>query len=774
MKRRLPAELLVTLSIATTVASVLELAPVLAYAQSVPASGPDDDVLQTITVTAQRRKEDIQAVPISMQAFSARELDEKGVKSSVDLDQLAPNVDIALPSGVGNQPIISIRGIGLNDYDTNNAGPNGVYADEVYLSNPSSQSFSTFDMERIEVLKGPQGTLYGRNTSGGAINFISAKPTPEFTANFHAEYSSYNTVNLEGAVSGPLSSDWEGRIAFVENYSNGYLYNTFLDEHNGIQNYAIRALLQYKPSDTFSVLFNVHGGQVNNPFAGYQHLGDFVPGTQLATPVQCSIQQTYANQCVNLFGYGHVGGFYDQAGERQTRTTMNSLGSSVRIEAQLAELTLTSITAFEHMDKIDDEDADATPDRLLEATYGVQSNAFTQELRLSQSTQTYNWVAGLYYLYENLHQNQPISFLLDGDNFFGAGAFDGGAVTQFDTSRQVTSSYAAFGQSEFHLTDALKAVLGARYTSEKKTFAYQGAAQFQEGGINNLGPVIPLADIDSDLRDSAFSWRAGLNYTFTNKVMAYATVATGFKSGLFNGTFLSADPTEIARQLQPVKPEKVTAYELGIKSTLFNDRLIANAAVFYNRYKDMQVFVAVPPIVGGLGAPLQVLDNAERAHTEGAELSLVGKPFAALTLSAQLGYLNTRLDQFVAAVDPSQPNYSGNQLSLAPRWSAALSADYKVPLGNNALDFQSTASFKSHQFFDVANNPYITQDSYWLVNARVAYQIDSDRYEIAAYMRNIGHKDYYVDKFDLTNPFGFIQGIVGTPRMAGVEFNARF
>jgi iron complex outermembrane recepter protein len=289
-----------------------------------PAQGGDSQEglgLQEIVVTAQRRAEGVQEVPISIQAFSGAQLQELGIKSSVDLAQFTPNVDMALPSGVGNQPIITIRGIGLNDYDTNNSGPNGVYADEVYLSNPSSQTMQTFDLARIEVLKGPQGTLYGRNSSGGAINFISADPTDTPTAKLHADYSSYNTVNLEGALSGPIADGLTGRLAFVENYSDGYVHNTFLDANNGTQNWAARGILQYKNSDGLKVTFNLHGGQVNNPFGGYQVLGDFVPGTQFnATPTECSVQQVYANQCVDLFGYKHVGGFYDEASESQNHT----------------------------------------------------------------------------------------------------------------------------------------------------------------------------------------------------------------------------------------------------------------------------------------------------------------------------------------------------------------------------------------------------------------------------------------------------------------------
>src|SRR5579872_5196356 len=157
------------------------------------ALAADTGAIETVVVTAEKRSEDIQSIPVTVQAFTAKSIEELGIKASTDLSQFTPNVDIALVAGNGNQPIVSIRGVGLNDYDTNNAGPNGVYLDDVYLSSPASQTFQTFDLDRIEVLKGLQGTLYGRNTSGGAINFISVKPSDEFTGNFHADYGAYGT-----------------------------------------------------------------------------------------------------------------------------------------------------------------------------------------------------------------------------------------------------------------------------------------------------------------------------------------------------------------------------------------------------------------------------------------------------------------------------------------------------------------------------------------------------------------------------------------------------
>ncbi len=446
--------------------------------------------VETLTVTAQKRSQNIQEVPISIQAFSGAQLQTLGIKSSVDLGQVTPNVDIALVAGPGNQPIISIRGIGLNDYDTNNAGPNGIYVDEVYLSAPASQSFSTFDLDRVEVLKGPQGTLYGRNTSGGAINFITRKPTDEFTGDLHAEASSYNTVQLEGGVGGPIAHDLSGRFSFVYNSSSGYGYNALTGGRTeGFNNYALRTQLLWKPTDNLKVLFNVHGGQVDNLPTEYRHIGDLSP----ETGAQCSVAQTYAGGCVDLFGYGTPKGFYDGAYNRTQHLRVNSLGTSLRIDDTLGTVTLTSISAFEHNDKLHPEDSDASPNRLLEINFGVKSNTFTQELRAAQSTAKFNWVAGLYFLTEKLQQNQPLFLLLDGDTFFGGpGAADGVAFRAFDRSNQITNAYAVYGQGDYAITDRLKLTLGGRYTREQRGFDYDSSVQFQSGGMDNFGPIQPL------------------------------------------------------------------------------------------------------------------------------------------------------------------------------------------------------------------------------------------------------------------------------------------
>lgn len=761
---------------ATAIGVVLAFAAGAASAETPPSAS-----VAELVVTAQRRSENIQDVPLAIQAFNAKTINDLGIKSSADLGQVTPNVDIALPAGAGNQPIISIRGIGLNDYDTNNAGPNGVYVDEVYLSSPASQTFQTFDLERIEVLKGPQGTLYGRNSSGGAINFISAKPTDTPEADFHAEYGSYNTFNIEGGVGGPISPHLDGRAAITVNESQGYGHNSLTGNHeNGANNAAARLALLWKPTDDLRILFNVHGGFVDNRPTEYRHIGTFVAGTQSdPAPGVCSVSAAMAGGCVDLFGYGTPRGFYDGAYNRQQHLKVNSLGSYLRADYTAGSLNFTSITAAEHSDKLHPEDSDASPNRLLEIDFGVRANTFTQEFRVAQSKEKYNWVAGLYYLHEDLHQNQPIYLFLDFDKFggfgvpAGPGAGDFIAERGFDVSHQLTDAYAVFGQGDYAVTDRLKLTLGGRMTSEHRSFHYLGAFQFQDGGMDHFDPPTISADSSQSFTKSAFSWRAAADYHFTDRVHAYASVATGFKSGDFNGSFLSTDPAQIARQLTPVRPETVTTYEAGLKSGLFDNRLIFDLTVFYNDYRDLQVFSLVSLDEGGLTLPVNVLDNARKAHTDGIDAQLIARPTPNLTGTFNLGLLETRLDQFVSNVDPNQPDFSGRKLPLSPHTSFSALIDYKVPLTNGDIDLQLSATYKGHQFFDVSNDPYTTQAGFWLENVRVAYEA-SQRWEVAAFVRNLAGKKYLLDAFDLISPFGLIQGIEGAPRTVGVEVNVRY
>lgn len=503
-----------------------------------------------------------------------------------------------MPTGAGNQPLITIRGIGLNDFNTNNAGPNGVYLDEVYLSSPSSQSFQTFDLERVEVLKGPQGTLYGRNTSGGAINLVSIRPSQKLSVKAHAEYSSFDTVNLEAAVGGPLSSTLAARVAGTWNHSKGYAHNIVLGRReNGSNSVAARAQLLWSPTSDLDVLLGFNYGRVDVRPTAYRHLGALDPAGTLdpTDPAQwCAASAVSAGQCVSFVGFGTPANFYDVAVNRSAHLNVKDYGLNLHIDYALGDVDLVSITAFNHNDKVHPEDADSSPLRLLETNYGVKSSSFSQELRASQTGDGYHWVLGAYYLREVLKQKQRGEITLDLDTIFGVpGAGDGLAFIELNTNRQTIDSGAVFGQLEYEIVDNLKLVGGGRFTSETKNFGSVTGIQLQQGGQDSFGPIMPIADVKAKQSSSALSWRVGVNYDIVDDVMAYGSIATGFKSGGFNGGFLTPDPVLALAQLAPVDPEKVTSYEIGLKSRFFDRHVTLNIAGFYNSYRDMQVYTLV-------------------------------------------------------------------------------------------------------------------------------------------------------------------------------------
>ncbi len=740
-----------------------------AAADAPPAA--ESATLDAIVVTAQRRREDAQQVPITVQAFDAQAIRDLEIRSSTDIGQVTPNVQIALPSGAGAQPVITIRGIGLNDFNSNNSGPNGIYMDEVYLSAAGAQTFSVFDLDRIEVLKGPQGTLYGRNTSGGAINFISAKPSADTTAFFTASYSSYATFREEGAIGGRIADGINGRVSFVKENSGGYFHNTLTAKNeNGSNDYAVRAQVSYAPRPDLKVLFNIHGGELVNRPTEYRHVGTLNP----ANGQLCSVGDAFAGHCVDAFGYGTPGGFYSGAFNRQLDLSVADLGGSVRAEYTPGSITFTSITAFEQNNKFHPEDTDASPNRLLEINYGVLSDTLTQEFRAAQSGDGWNWVAGVYGLHERLWQNQPVEAFVDFDNFFGAGAGDGLAQVAFDDNRQVTKSYAAFGQADYALSARWKATLGARFTDESKSFQTVASGKYQSTGIDAFGPLTPLWSYDLSTRGSRFSGKAAIDYQAAETISVYASIASGFKSAGFNGGFLSANPVEARRQLGPVNPENVLAYEVGVKSLLLDRRLQANIALFYNDYRDMQVFNQIPPVIAG-GFDLEILTNAPKTHTEGVDAQLVAKPTPNLKTTLNLGLLRTRIDEWnTASGTGSTVDYTGNRLPLAPSASLEAMIDYRIVLANGVINLFADSSYRSKQFFDVSNDPYITQAGYWLVNLKGGYLFGQGRYELAGFVRNLTNRQYLTDAINLSNPFGLVQDVVGTPRFVGAEFTYRY
>lgn len=741
-----------------------------------------------VVVTAQRRSQNIQDVPISVQAVSAKELLAAGIKNTQDLGQITPNVTIISPIGAGNQPLITIRGIGLNDYSTNNAGPNGVYADDIYISAPSAQNMALFDISQVQVLKGPQGTLYGRNTVGGALVFNTNRPTDDFTGTAHVEYGSYNTFQLEAAVGGPIIPNLDGRISAIYNHSDGYFKNELTGSNiDNVNNEAARLQLLYKPNDRLKIYFASTIGYVKNHPQPYGHIGTYVAGTQGKDPnapdpndrpQMCSPAQAYAGGCVDLFGYG-TQPYWKGSFDREQDLTNLAAITQFRVDYDTGPVTLTSITSWQYDDKFHPEETDSSPNNLLTATYGVHSNTWTQEFRAAHTSKTFNWVVGAYYLHELLTQNQPLSLFYDGDKFgafgipAGPGNFDNVAQISYDHSAQTIDSGAIFGQGDY-TWGKLTFTLGGRYTWERKEFNYFGSTQYQEGGLGNYGALTSFVHDDPSAVNSNFTWRAALNYAITPQIRVYGSVATGFKSAAFNGTFLSNDQATVDVQLQPVKPETVTSYEIGEKATFFDRRLVLNTAIFYNDYKNEQVLAALTGtvLIGDPPTPQTIstsgLTNAPKAFTEGVEVELTAIPFHGLTVTLQPAWLNTHLSA------PQFGAINNKELANAPHVTMTAVANYRWDLANgDDIDFRWNSNFRGHYFFDSTNDPYIQQNSYWLHNLNITYE-SSKHWDVGIFVHNVTNEKYQLTSSDISIPFGFLEPVYGAPVTYGVQASYNF
>jgi iron complex outermembrane receptor protein len=754
-------------------ALILPLASLHAAAQTVPQG------VENVVVTAQKRSQKAQDVPITITVLDSKALRRLDVRSSDELAEYVPSVQIAMPSGRGNQPLINIRGIGLNDTNTNNAGPNGVYVDEVYQASPAGQTFQTFDLSRVEVLKGPQGTLYGRNTTGGAINYVTNKPTDEFAASEDIQYGSFNTVSTESMVNGQIAPHVDGRLAVQYTYSDGYFKDlTDGNTTNGNNDLAYRGEVAADVSDDLSLLFNFHGGNVNRRPDEYKQVG-VLDG---ALGGMCADDQILGGQCTDVYGYKAPKGFYEGYYNRDQNLYINALGGSVRADWRLGDITLTSLTAWETSHKLHPEDTDAEPYNLIQINYGVKSTDITQELHATGGGETYHWLVGVYALNEHLTQDQPIVLLEDinqvvgpliGDPVIGNGL----AERARTLNGQFTESYAAFGQSDFQLFPGARLTLGGRLTYEHKTFDAFSQASFQENGV--FPAPTTLYDINENIANRAGSYRAAFDYKLLPAVLTYVSISTGFKSAGFNGGFLANDVPDALEQLKPIKPEYITAYETGFKSDFLDQRLRFNAAAFYYSYRDEQTYnlIQAPSSGGAVGAlPLTVLTNAPTATIKGAEFEIDATPVKHLTTSVSLSFLDARLGRFVSDVGsgPVQ-NLSGNQLPNAPRFNAIMQADYAYPLPRgDVVDLSSVLSYRSHQFFESNNDPLVAQNGYWLVDARLSYDTADKHWEVAAIGKNLAGQKFLNFSNDLTSGLGLIEEIVGPPRYVGGELLYRY
>jgi iron complex outermembrane receptor protein len=717
------------------------------------AADENGGAIEELVVTAQKRAQNVQDVPIAITALSAQALKDQHVTNIMDLNNLSPSLQIKSDDNAAN-PKIFIRGVGLNDFNPNTATPVAIYTDGVYIGSPLAQMGQFFDLERIEVLRGPQGTLYGRNTTGGAINVISKKPTQDLSADVSAEYGTFNAVDLEGAIGGPVIKDvLSVRLAAKYVKDDGHTLNRLTGKDgNDADRWTTRLSALYTPTSNFELLVQGRYGQSKGgSILAYNR--SIFPTTAAATGPDglCAPGYYTTGQCADALGYANTSsnkyqGDYHLEGKDDVKT----YGASATATWDLGDVILVAVSGYDGAKRFDLEDTDAGPNNLITASYKAKQSVISQELRLQSDTKgPLTWVGGVYFSHDDLKTDSYYDILRIARNPTPAnpsGADLANSIGVFGWPySQKTDSYAVFGQADYAFTDKLTATLGLRYSSDRKDFHYVSNAEFG---------AVTFFTIDARKDFGSLSGRLGVQYKATDDVNLYASYNRGYKSGGFFGG-QSTEPS----QFQPYRDEKVDAFELGMKSVWFDRRLRANFSAFYYDYQDLQVYTLV---LDGVRT-IQSFTNASNAEIYGAELELTASPAQGLDLTLNASWLEAQYKDFKSLAG----DYSGNQLPDAPKFSMTASARYEWALLSGEAHVAADASYRSKVYYDTRNVERLSDDARTFLNAQIGWTTPDKHYEFGIWGRNLTDTTNISDIIPLEG-LGFDLFNMGLPRTAGI------
>ncbi|MDT8439211.1 MAG: TonB-dependent receptor [Wenzhouxiangellaceae bacterium] len=707
-------------------------------------------VLDTVTVTAQKREQDLQDVPVSLAVLSGEKLNAL-TTGGQDVRLLSSRIpSLQIESSFGRAfPRFYVRGLGNTDFDLNASQPVSLVYDGVVQENPILKGFPIFDLDRIENLRGPQGTTFGRNTPAGAVIFESRKPsqTPEGYAQL--AYGEYNAINFEGAYGVPINSNWSFRGSVLFQRRDDFVNNTFTGENSaleGFDEFATRFQLLFEDGP-FSALANFHSRHLDGT-ARLFRANAIEPGT---------------NNLVDGFSFRNV------AIDGRNDQDLEGYGGSLTLDYDFGNVVLTSITGVETVDIISQGDIDGGfgagflppfgPGFIpfpAESADGLSDHLqVTQELRLSSNTSDpLQWQVGLYYFYEDL--------TIDSLNF---DTFAGSVLNGFAQQEQETNAIAAFASIDYAFTDRLSGRLGFRVSNDDKEFSAQ----------RTLSPIGagPTEVLRANPDDTEYSWDASLTFKATEEVNVYGRVARGFRAPSIQGRLLFGDEVSIA------DTETLLSGEVGIKSLLFDRRLRANFSLFAYRIDDQQLTA-----VGGQ-ANFNRLINADQTDGRGFELDLEAQISEALTITAGTSYNWTEIDDKNLEIQPcgggctvldppgERPGtvaIDGNRLPQAPRWIANATARYGIPFASGELFAFTDVNYRTEVNYFLYNAVEFRGESLLEAGARLGYNWDGGDQEFVFYGRNLFDQIRATGGIDFNNLTVF----VNEPRTWGAQYIRRF
>lgn len=722
-------------------------------------NAPAQQGIAEIVVTAQRRSESLMKVPVAVSALSTNDLERQAVTSTFALSGAVPSLQVTSAFGDA-QPNFTMRGIGVgNEYGANQVSPVGIYTDDNYLSARTMHGLQLYDLERVEAVRGPQGTLYGRNTTGGAINFISVKPSldPGATGYVEASYGRFNEVRGQGAIEGTLVDDVLGFRAsanYVE--SNGWVKNVFpgQPDANSRDSIAGRLIIRARPSDRLDMYLKFTGSKGKPTQAAAYHLND-----------NSGISQ-YFREDDGL-------SFYETNQPDLGFNEVKNAGVQFVANYELTDtLSVQTLTAYDWSKQRLTQEGSGTPViGFLQTYYGDVYKQFNQELKFMFGTDRTNLQAGVYYGFDKIDNNDK--YRLVSTLYF------------YQRYRQDRNSYAAFAQLDQDLTDNLGFTMGLRYTKDTnrhydaysfltvfadpltsptfETYPFDpqdpnaAAVTFTHGSINPDGSI--NTEDQGKRKSSRLTGKVGLDYTFDSGAMVYAHASRGYRAGSFSSQFYAGNPIDF------VPPEKVDAYEIGAKTRLFDGLANLTTAAFLTKYKNQQL----NEVIGTTG----YIRSAPGSTIKGIEMEITAQPVPSIEGSLGITYLDASYDKLTL----SGVNLDGNTLPNAPEWTINLGFDWTLgEVGAGEVVFSPNAVYTSKQYFspfnDADGNQNLNMPSHVMLDATLGWE--SDSLSLRLWGTNLLNKKIFMYGLNLRSAFGYDYMLHAPPRSYGVTAKYSF
>ena len=791
----------------------------------------DASHLEEVVVTARRTAENLQTTPVAVTALTGEAMQARGVASLVDVGNFAPNVDISAANNTSGSNLnsqIYIRGIGQQDFLITVDPGVGLYVDGVYFARSTGSVLDLLDVERVEVLRGPQGSLFGKNTLGGAVNVISRPPKDELGGQIQATVGRFNRADIQASVDLPINDKVLTRFSVLRNSRDGFVKRINVgDDLADVNSLAGRAQVLLRPNDSFKFDLSIDGTRkrehsaatiiaavspiyARNPDTAQTFVptGPDDPRLRLdsggMTPIQTNAYALFAGIFPGrTYAIANIATPFINGGTGPNVSDLDNSGVAGTATLELGSLTLKSITAYRSMSAEFGRDCDNSPEDVCRTHNRDKQNQFSQELQLSGKSfgDRLTWLTGLYYFHESASDRNDVRLIggiynaleqlpvllgptgpigpcppsaagLPVPGPLGCPGNPNNIPLDFDLDSTIhvsTDSYAGFAQGSFAFTERFRATAGMRYTRERKD--YELLLLRRNSGVPALAAVDsqgnflqPYQPQKPTVDTDDWSPRAGVDFRATDDVFLYASVGKGFKSGGVNGR-----PTTAYGAL-PFSPETLWSYEIGAKTELLDRRVRLNLAAFYNDYRNIQLNV-LREVNGVFAADIQ---NGGKARGTGFEAELMARITPAFSLEGSAGFLDQKLTSISEAAYAAGLR-ENSRLPRAPRWTFSGAATYAMPLGSvGSLTLRGDLTYRSGVWNDIVNTVELYQPGFALMNARVAWLSSTERFEVALFGTNLADKRYIAGGNGALDSLGIAEGVEGRPREWGISARLHF